>query len=395
MRKFISIFCALTFALLLSGNVFGAVDGFGATGLTGGTTGKLDAIDITLDGIDNGDVASVKTQGVVYEYWYDDDNGTGEDGLLYIAPDNDNGGAYAGNGRWVLNGIRAATLQLATGTSANEVSTDGAMAGNSDDAIPTEQAIVEYIPQIIPTLIPGGVITRTKVTYASVDSITLTPGVYHHHGTAEQIVYWDATLTFNLGKLGTGGDNDDSDALTASEWHYIFIDDSALSGTVITAARLRNDTTAPTWNDAKHGWYDANNDRCIGAVLTNGSSQIIEFFQHGRKVLWADQITDRPTADLDDTWTDVTLTIPTFTTMAYVTLVSAYADGSTSCWWRTNGQTGATGHFYGAITDNARNVGNDVDVITDSNLKIEVKHATSNGDTSTVYTQGWYLPIGM
>ena len=263
--------------MFVSANVFAATDGFGATGLTGGTTGKLDAIDITLDGIDDGDVCVVRSAGVVYEYYYDDDNGTAEASPDYIAPDKNNGAGYAGSGRWVLNGHYAATYQSVNGTSITEFSIDGAMSGNSDDAVPTEQAVVEYIPQIIPTLIPGGVITRTTIAYSDTNTVTLTPAVYHHGGTLEQIVYWDATLTFDL---GSGGSNAASDDLTASAWHYMFIDDSALSGIVITAARLLIDTTAPTWSAAKHGWYTSN-DRCIGAVLTNGSSQILEFFQAG------------------------------------------------------------------------------------------------------------------
>lgn len=36
-------------------------------------------------------------------------------------------------------------LKLASGASVNEFSTDGTMAGNSDTAVPTEQAVVEYV----------------------------------------------------------------------------------------------------------------------------------------------------------------------------------------------------------------------------------------------------------
>jgi len=390
MRKF--LFLAVVFSFMLTANVFAATDGFGATGLTGGTTGKLDAIDITLDGIDDGDTCVVKSAGVVYEYYYDDDNATAEASPDYIAPDKDNGGAYAGDGRWVLNGFYPATLQLPDGTSINEFSTDGVMTGNSDDAVPTEQAVVEYIPQIIPTLIPGAVIIRTKATYSDTDTITLTPGVYHHSGTAEQIVYWDATLTFDF---GSGGSNASSDDLTASAWHYLYIDDSALSGTAITAARLRNETTAPAWDDTDHAFMSGH-DKCIGAFLTNGSSQIIEFFQSGDFILFADDITSLSTTDIDTTWTDVTLSMPGFSTMGEVMIQATYASaGAANALWRTNGQTGTVGHLAAVATADVIFTMNTVTVITDTSQKIEVKNSASDANQIAVYTNGFYLPTGM
>jgi len=390
MRKFVSIFLVIAF-VFVSANVFAATDGFGATGLTGGTTGKLDAIDITLDGIDDGDVCVVRSAGVVYEYYYDDDNGTAEASPDYIAPDKDNGGAYAGDGRWVLNGHYALTYQSINGTSINEFSTDGVMAGNSDDAVPTEQAVVEYIPQIIPTLIPGAVIIRTKATYSDTDTITLTPAVYHHSGTAEQIVYWDATLTFDF---GSGGSNASSDDLTASAWHYLYIDDSALSGTVITAARLRNETTAPAWDDTDHAFMSGH-DRCIGAFLTNGSSEIIEFFQDGDLIFFADDVTSRASAALSSTWTDVSLSLPGFSTSGLVTFYTVYVDANILVYWRTNGQSGTGGHSIGVAIATATHGMNSLRVYTDSSQKIEVKYSNATTNTLGVFTAGYYLPTGM
>lgn len=393
MRKFISVFFALALSLLLCGNVFAIVDGFGATGLTGGTTGKLDAIDITLDDIDDGDTAVVHSAGVVYLYYYDDDNATTEASPDYIAPDENNGVGYTGDGRWVLNGIYPATLQLPNGTSINELSTDGVMAGNSDDAVPTEQAVVEYIPQIIPTLIPGGVIARTKMTFSSTTTITLTAAAYHHSGTLEQIVYWDSTLTFILGSGGSNAASDDLDN-GAVEWQYIYIDDSALSGTAVTAARILNDPTAPAFDATDHAWMN-NHDRCIGAVYINASNEVVEFFQSGDFVFFADDGAARTTADLDNGWEDVTLTIPGFARHAQVVMWSYWVDGAALLKWRTNGQTGATGHAVTYSTATATHGLCALTVVTDSSQKIEVTHNTDNGNTAGVATVGWYLPIGM
>lgn len=57
--------------------------------------------------------------------------------------------AYSAN---IINGgatfsgaLISNTIELSTGTSANEISTDGTLAGDSDDAIPTEHAVKTYI----------------------------------------------------------------------------------------------------------------------------------------------------------------------------------------------------------------------------------------------------------
>lgn len=372
--------------LALAVNAYAAGDKFRATCLTGGTSGCLDAIDITNDGIGNGEKACVDTTTNHYEYTYNSSSGAAESSPDVIAPDNDGGAGYGGDGRWILIGVYGATFQSASGTSINEFSTDGTMAGNSDDAAPTEQAVVEYIPLVYP-----GFVQRAQVTYSDTDTITLTPAVYYHSGTLEQAVYWDSTLTFDF---GSGGSNAASDDLGASEYHYLYIDDSALSGSTITAARLLNDTTAPSWADAKHGFYNGD-DMCIGAFLTNGSSEIIEFFQNGNFILFADQITDRSQADLDNTWTDVTLSIPAFSQRAEILSTTAYSDGNSALYWRTNGQTGSTGHIVGYASSASVVSYNTFSVITDSSQIIEIKHGTSNANATGILTDGFYLPNGM
>jgi len=71
-------------------------------------------------------------------------------------------------------------LILSTGTSISEFSTDGTMAGNSDDAVPTEKAIVTYVGSMIPsfaystlTAYWGSAITLTQadIRYRKLGSI--------------------------------------------------------------------------------------------------------------------------------------------------------------------------------------------------------------------------------
>ena len=112
-------------------------------------------------------------------------------------------------------------------------------------------------------------------------------------------------------------------------------------------------------------------------------------------MLFADQITDLTETDIDTTWTDVTFTVPKFATKVEAHFRMDYGDGGTSGKWRTNGQTGTTGHQYGHVNADIDFSDNTVSVITDSSQKIEVVHGTSNSSTSTVYTHGWYFPAGV
>jgi len=94
--------------------------------------------------------------------------------------------------------------------------------------------------------------------------------------------------------------------------------------------------------------------------------------------------------DIDDTYTDIAaLIIPAFATTGLVTILSSAGEQWS---WRTNGQTGATGHFFpyagGGEYSNCI-------VLTDSSQIIEIKKAAAGAETITVYTGGWKFPIGM
>ncbi len=274
------------------------------------------------------------------------------------------------------------------GASVDEFSTDGTMAGNSDDAVPTEQAVTEWT---LPYM--QGAVVRPQFEYKDGDEIYIDPGVYHHEGTTEWGVYWNAQITF---QLGSGGSNAASDDLNNNDWHYIYIDDSAVvtaATNVLTASEFLNDTTEPTWSDAKHGWYNGS-DRCIFAVRTDGAAAVLDFNHNaGREVIYETEIVDRAVADLDDTHTDVTLTIPAFTQQAICTFRANYVDTSTLGYWRTNGKSG-THHVTYIEADSHLSV-NTCDVTTDTSQVIEVWHQNAGGDTFGVYTQGYHLPSGM
>lgn len=228
---------------------------------------------------------------------------------------------------------------------------------------------------------------RSRFKYKDADEIYLYPGCYHHHGTTEQLVYWDTLLTFTFANLA------------ASDWSYLYLDDSAIvtaATNLISVSELIDSTTEPAWSNAKHGWYNGE-DKCIFAVRTNGDSEILEFFHDGDLVVFADQIVNLNGSTDCDSWTDATLTIPKFTQKAEVLIRALYSDTETWVYWRTNGQTGATGHivgFVGTICSVCRSVAT-VPVITDATQKIEVQFGAETANVMDVYTYGWYFPIGL
>ncbi|MCP4262751.1 MAG: hypothetical protein GY774_35380 [Planctomycetes bacterium] len=232
---------------------------------------------------------------------------------------------------------------------------------------------------------------RAQFEYKDADEIYINPCVYRHEGTTTQAVYTNSQLTYTFSSLEN------------SDWSYLYIDDSDLvsdATNVLTAARLTESTTEPTYNASKQGWYSvsAANDRCIFAVLTDGSGNIKEFFHDGNYVLFADEINNYG-ADLDTSWVDVTLSLPKFSTSGEATFYATAggAGARAIAYWRVNGQTGATGHRVGlsgnsAVTDEMVNT---VRVMTDASQIIEVKHDASAENQLYVYTNGWYLPLSV
>ena len=167
---------------------------YGAITLTGGSDGALDKIEAGI--LNDGDMAVVIVNSTekLYTYTYDGACADAEASPFVIEP-----ASAGGTGRWVLladstNGLEvngkeivldadgdtsitadtddqidfkssgtdrmsltAAGLALASGGRIDEFSTDGTMAGNSDTAVPTEQAVVEYVDSEINAVVGAGV----------------------------------------------------------------------------------------------------------------------------------------------------------------------------------------------------------------------------------------------
>lgn len=238
--------------------------------------------------------------------------------------------------------------------------------------------------QTVNTAFPGTLV-RPRFRWKDADEIYIGPGAYHHQGTTEQMVFWDSELTLQLTGLGN------------NEWRYVAIDDSAivtLGDNELTANEFTHGTTAPTWSDSKHGQY-VGSDRVITAVRTDGSGNVLEFWHDGGDyVAYGTDFQDRPGADLDSTWTDVTLTIPAFALAAQVQFSCSYVDTSNEMFYRPNGGAG-TGFSVAVCTAGTVEGVSIAKVLTDTSQILEVKLSADGADTARVETGGWYFPKGM
>jgi len=170
-----------------------------------------------------------------------------------------------------------------------------------------------------------GYVNRPQFRWKDADEIYIGSGHYEHGGsTRQRVVWWNSELTY---KFGPAGSNGSSSAIGNNEWHYLYIDDSAvnsLASNELTAAEFVSNTTAPTWDADLFGWYTGN-DRCIAAFLTSGAGALVEFYHDGGDcIVYADQLaagkltkTDydfTDYADVNDTFIDCFLPIPGFAT---------------------------------------------------------------------------------
>ncbi len=236
---------------------------------------------------------------------------------------------------------------------------------------------------------------RAGFSFKDTDEIYLNGGVYNHIGTTTQRLYWDSQLTF---AFGSGGSNALSEDLGVSEWHYVYLDDSAIvtaDTNVIAATELVNNTTAPTWSDSKKGWYNGN-DRCIFAVLTNGSSEMLEFIHAGDLIMLADAIGVDTGAGISTSYADISaFSMPSFANkvLAYARL--DYGNNQASISWRTKGQTGTVGHEILKVAGASVRNSSQFIAITDSNHVIQLIESTGTSNTVDINQDGWFLPEGM
>lgn len=232
--------------------------------------------------------------------------------------------------------------------------------------------------------VPPGSFERSRFLWKDADEIYINAGAYYLDGAWRR---WNSQITF---QFGSGGSNGGSTDLGPSDWFYLYLDHSTIGAdTVLVASDFIALTTEPTWSNTNHGWYNGD-DRCIFAVRTDGSSNILGFVHDGELVQFDDGILVSNNVDPDTTPTDSIQIIPKFTQQAQVTIRATYGDTVTNLYWRRNGTSGAGHQISLPSADSTKNY-NTLTVITDDSGIIELWYANSGTNTFHVWTNGWYF----
>lgn len=210
-------------------------------------------------------------------------------------------------------------------------------------------------------------------------------------------------LTFSGGSIEVGGSTYTLGAATtvtfsglgASQSRWIYVA-APSSGTALSASEFSSSTTTPTWSAAKGGWYNGD-DRAVFVLITNASSQFVNFRCNGRLVLYDNPILDADSITPSTTWTDVTLSVPVLDGLvAVITAFSRYSNANATSYVRTNGSSAVTGQRLGYVTANlAERHHSHVRVVVDSAAKVEVKFQTATSNLISVYADGFELMEGM
>jgi len=163
--------------------------------------------------------------------------------------------------------------------------------------------------------------------FSSTTAITIGGGMWAHTGTDDRHVYLSSQITFTLGPAGS---NSGSTALGANQIHYIYLDDSAIvaaATSALTASEFLNSTTAPVYSHSKVGWYSTN-DRCIGAILTDSSNEVLSFMVFGSHYYrYTTPINEFPTAASGTSYTatDLSSSVPVFSTRSRLRITAVTA----------------------------------------------------------------------
>lgn len=148
-------------------------------------------------------------------------------------------------------------------------------------------------------------------------------GVLGMEGPASWYVHGSTT-----GRAGFAGTtNYTFTGMTASQFYYLYIDVSTLTGATITSSNLIKSTTAPTWNSTKHGWYNGD-DICIFAIYAQTATEMRQFYHDGGDLLlWSNPFTSVNAQTLTGS-INYTLKIPSFCRFSYSDITLEYDTGT-------------------------------------------------------------------
>ena len=230
-----------------------------------------------------------------------------------------------------------------------------------------------------------------KVEYATTSGVYINPGVVHINDGANDN-YYQVSSQFTKNLSG----------LSSSTWYYLYAKPPSV-GTEISASEIEYSSTAPSRDLSRYGFYHTTSSgwRCIGAVYSDGSSDIKLFYNPSDDyVCWDSYLNDTDDLEPSYSWATHTLTVPLFgvNVEANITFyVQVYESSNSYAYWRTYGSS-SDGHRISRTHDTQKNDFNTHRVLCDSQGRIETKFDGGSpgsgdiGDDCSIYNNGFYLP---
>lgn len=396
---------------------------YGATGITGGTDGTVDSI--VYSTLNDGDIAfAVDSNEDFVVFRFESSSSTSESSPWTTNKVIEPASFESADGRWVLadficdelttygnatvNGNVDITGTLtfdAAGPAITVIKDEDTMTSDSATALATQQSIKAYVDNVAAGIgidALAGYVKRPIFSYSSSSAITLNGFRYHHNGSSEQILKNDTTITFTF---GSGGSNSNSSALGTSQWHYLYIDDSAVvtaASTTVSASELLNSTVAPSWDADQLGWYGDGTgntqvtDRCIACFYVNSSGNIDIFYHDGGEVIsWDSYVT--VFSSLTTSYAAKTFRLPALGIgqRADATFYVSQKDHEVYARQHSSDQIISTGRYDNSGDNQSRGKNTMTRLyITDSSNQVDFKDTTTS-NTEYLYQLNYYLPQGM
>jgi hypothetical protein len=150
-------------------------------------------------------------------------------GTLTLADNQISGDKVEGG---TINAVTINTLGLSAGTTVNEFSIDGTMAGDSDDAVPTEKAVKSYVDDIITKSVTyNNTDTTINLTTSNLNSVLLVENAAAVTINLPSVNSLDIGKWVQIHKMGAGNIN-----ITRAD-----------SDTIEDGTSVANTTAAQTW----------------------------------------------------------------------------------------------------------------------------------------------------
>jgi len=149
-------------------------------------------------------------------YWNDTDKRFDTAGDTYINIDQTSGAIVVGDNSVEAMTVDETGLKLELGATVNEFSTDGTLAGNSDQAVPTEKAVKTYVDTQV---LAGSYIISADDSYVQVVDDGTATGYVEIVTDNTQVAYFDnLAATQRIGKASGAGRLEVSDTYL---WGYV------------------------------------------------------------------------------------------------------------------------------------------------------------------------------